>query len=109
VTPDTSDPVIYGILLDALLANARDAIGVMWWSNGKGADMANSTWKRLEKTPGYRKKKRFFKRLVGKELWLRNDIDTSVIEDGGWWYSPEGLDAESIGYSSASATKSISI
>ena len=61
--------------------------------------MAIAAWKRLEKTPGYQKKKRFFKRLVGKELWLRNDIETPVLKDGGWWYSPEGLDAESIVYS----------
>lgn len=61
--------------------------------------MAIAAWKRFEKTPGYQKKKRFLKRLIGKELRLRNDIDMPVIKDGGWWFTPEGLDAGSIVYS----------
>lgn len=61
--------------------------------------MAIAAWKRLEKTPGYQKKKRFFKRLIGKELRLRNDIKVPVVKDGGWWYAPEHLDANSIVYS----------
>lgn len=61
--------------------------------------MAIAAWKRFEKTPGYQKKKRFLKRLIGKELRLRNDIDMPVINDGGWWFTPEGLDAGSIVYS----------
>lgn len=62
-------------------------------------NMAIAAWKRLEKTPGYQKKKRFFKRLIGKELRLRNDIDIPVVKDGGWWYAPGQLDADSIVYS----------
>ena len=61
--------------------------------------MAIAAWKRLEKTPAYQKKKRFLKRLIGKELKLRNDIDIPVIKDGGWWFTPEGLTADSIVYS----------
>lgn len=61
--------------------------------------MAIAAWKRLEKTPGYQKKKRFFKRLIGKELRLKNDIEVPVVKDGGWWYAPEHLDAGSIVYS----------
>jgi FkbM family methyltransferase len=61
--------------------------------------MAIAAWKRIEKTPGYQRKKRFFKRLVGKELRLKNDIDVASIKDGGWWFSPEGLNAQSIVYS----------
>lgn len=61
--------------------------------------MAIAAWKRFEKTPGYQEKKRFLKRLIGKELRLRNDIDMPVINDGGWWFTPEGLDADSIVYS----------
>jgi FkbM family methyltransferase len=61
--------------------------------------MAIAAWKRLEKTPGYQKKKRFFKRLLGKELRLRNDIEVPLVKDGGWWYTPEHLDEESIVYS----------
>ena len=61
--------------------------------------MAIATWKRLEKTPGYQKKKRFLKRLIGKEIRLRNDIDIPVIKDGGWWFTPQGLGSDSIVYS----------
>jgi FkbM family methyltransferase len=61
--------------------------------------MAIAAWKRLEKTPGYQKKKRFLKRLIGKEIRLRNDIDIPVIKDGGWWFTPQGLGSDSIVYS----------
>ncbi|RLA30059.1 MAG: FkbM family methyltransferase [Gammaproteobacteria bacterium] len=61
--------------------------------------MAIAAWKRIEKTPGYQRKKRFFKRLVGKELRLKNDIDVASIKDGGWWFTPEGLNESSIVYS----------
>lgn len=61
--------------------------------------MAIAAWKRLEKTPGYQKKKRFLKRLAGKELRLRNDIEVPVIKHGGWWFMPETLNADSIIYS----------
>jgi FkbM family methyltransferase len=61
--------------------------------------MAIAAWKRIEKTPGYQRKKRFFKRLVGKELRLKNDIDVASIKDGGWWFTPQGLSEESIVYS----------
>ena len=61
--------------------------------------MAIAAWKRLEKTPGYQKKKRFFKRLVGKELRLTCDIDEPVVKDGGWWFSTTNLNPDSIVYS----------
>lgn len=61
--------------------------------------MAIAAWKRVEKTPAYQRKKRFFKRLVGKELRLKNDIDVASIKDGGWWFTPEGLNEDSIVYS----------
>ena len=61
--------------------------------------MAIAVWKRLEKTPGYQRKKRFLKRLVGKELMLKNDINIPVIKDGGWWFTPQGLNSGSIVYS----------
>ena len=61
--------------------------------------MAIAAWKRLEKTPGYQKKKRFLKRLIGKELRLSNDIKIPAIKDGGWWFTPEDLNADSIVYS----------
>ncbi|MDX1404891.1 MAG: FkbM family methyltransferase [Woeseiaceae bacterium] len=61
--------------------------------------MAIAAWKRLEKTPGYQKKKRFFKRLIGKELRLKKDIEVPIVKDGGWWYAPGHLGADSIVYS----------
>lgn len=61
--------------------------------------MAIAAWKRLEKTPGYQKKKRFLKRLVGKELRLQNDIADAAVKHGGWWYSPKNLNRDSIVYS----------
>lgn len=61
--------------------------------------MAIGAWKRFEKTPRWQQKKRFFKRLLGKELRLRPDIRIPVVKDGGWWFSPEGLGDDSIVYS----------
>ena len=61
--------------------------------------MAIAAWKRLEKTPGFQIKKRFLKRLIGKELKLSNDIHMPVIKDGGWWFTPKDLNADSIVYS----------
>ena len=61
--------------------------------------MAIAAWKRFEKTPQWQRKKRFLKRLVGKELRLRTDIDLPVVKDGGWWFHPGGLDESSVVYS----------
>jgi FkbM family methyltransferase len=61
--------------------------------------MAIAAWKRFEKTPQWQKKKRFLKRLVGKELRLKPDIDVPVVKDGGWWFYPDKLDERSIVYS----------
>lgn len=61
--------------------------------------MAIAAWKRLEKRPGYQRKKLFFKRLVGKELRLRPDIRIAAIKDGGWWFHPTTLAGDSIVYS----------
>jgi len=61
--------------------------------------VAIAAWKRFEKTPGWQRKKRFLKRLTGKELRLKTEIDVPVIKDGGWWYSANGLGENSIVYS----------
>ena len=61
--------------------------------------MAIAAWKRLEKSPGYQRKKLFFKRLVGKEPRLRADVAIRVVKDGGWWFHPDALGAHSIVYS----------
>jgi FkbM family methyltransferase len=61
--------------------------------------MAIAAWKRLEKSPGYQRKKLFFKRLVGKELRLRPDTRIPVVKEGGWWFHPDALADGSIVYS----------
>jgi len=61
--------------------------------------MAIAAWKRFEKTPAWQKKKRFLKRLLGKELRLKLDLDIPVVKDGGWWFSPGHLGPDSIVYS----------
>lgn len=61
--------------------------------------MAIAAWKRFEKTPQWQRKKRFLKRLIGKELRLKKDLDIPLTKDGGWWFSPDGLGNDSIVYS----------
>lgn len=61
--------------------------------------MAIAAWKRFEKTPQWQRKKRFLKRLVGKELRLRVEVDVPTVKDGGWWFAPDALNENSIVYS----------
>ena len=61
--------------------------------------MAIAAWKRFEKTPQWQRKKRFLKRLLGKELRLKVELDLPVIKDGGWWFAPQALSSDSIVYS----------
>lgn len=61
--------------------------------------MAIAAWKRIEKSPGYQRKKLFLKRLVGKELRLRRDLRIHTIKAGGWWFHPDPLSEGSIVYS----------
>lgn len=61
--------------------------------------MAIAAWKRFEKTPRWQRKKRFLKRLTGKELRLRVEIDVATVKDGGWWFNAEKLSEDSIIYS----------
>jgi FkbM family methyltransferase len=61
--------------------------------------MAIAAWKRLEKTPGYQRRKLFFKRLLGRELRLKPDVDLRSVRDGGWWFHPDALEAGSIVWS----------
>jgi len=61
--------------------------------------MAIAAWKRFEKTPGWQRKKRFLKRLTGKELRLKIELDIPTIKDGGWWFTADALNSESIVYS----------
>jgi len=61
--------------------------------------MAIAAWKRLEKTPGYQRRKLFFKRLVGRELRLKPEVDLRSVRDGGWWFHPDVLGPDSIVWS----------
>ena len=61
--------------------------------------MAIAAWKRIEKSPGYQKKKRFLKRLIGREIRLKLDVDVPTVKMGGWWFSPQDLGRDSIVYS----------
>ena len=61
--------------------------------------MAIAAWKRFEKSPGYQRKKLFFKRLVGKELRLKPEVDIHSVKDGGWWFHPDALGEDSIVWS----------
>jgi len=61
--------------------------------------MAIAAWKRLERTPGYQRKKLFLKRLFGRELRLEPEIEISCVKEGGWWFHPDLLDKDCIVYS----------
>jgi FkbM family methyltransferase len=61
--------------------------------------MAIAAWKRFEKTPGWQRKKRFLKRLAGKELRLKIELNVHTIKNGGWWFTPDDLNSDSIVYS----------
>lgn len=61
--------------------------------------MAIAAWKRLERTPAYQRKKLFFKRLVGRELRLRPEVDVHSVKDGGWWFHPDAMGEDSIAWS----------
>jgi hypothetical protein len=61
--------------------------------------MANQFWKRIKKSPGYKRIKLFLKRLTGKELRLKPDIHIHTVQMGGWWFHPDTLDNISVAYS----------
>jgi FkbM family methyltransferase len=65
------------------------------WEN----TVAIAAWKRLEKSPGYQRKKLFLKRLIGKEPLLKPEIRLSTASDGGWRYHPDDLNEASVVYS----------
>lgn len=61
--------------------------------------MANSSWKRVEKSRPYRKAKLFLKRATGKELWLHREITVETVPHGDWRVDPKNLGPDSIVYS----------
>ena len=61
--------------------------------------MALAAWKRLEKSPGYQRRKLVLKRLIGKEPRLEIELDVDIVEEGGWRYHPGTLGPGSVVYS----------
>ena len=59
--------------------------------------MRTSGWMRRQ--PWFWPIKLFLKRLSGRELWLRREIDVETIASGGWRFLDDELDAGSIVYS----------
>jgi FkbM family methyltransferase len=61
--------------------------------------MAIAAWKRLEKAPGYQRKKLLFKQLLGREPRLKPDIEADTVQAGGWRFQADALGRDSIVYS----------
>ncbi len=61
--------------------------------------MAIPAWKRFEKSEWFQHTKAKLKRLVGKELRLRPEIELETVVDGDWHYAAGQLDEFSIVYS----------
>jgi FkbM family methyltransferase len=61
--------------------------------------MANATWKRIETSARYQRLKTSLKRLVGKELRLKIETQVETVDDGGWCFTAEGIDKDSVVYS----------
>jgi len=61
--------------------------------------MALAAWKRIERRPGYQRVKTSLRRLIGTELRLRVDVHVETIESGGWRFTTQDLDQNSIVYS----------
>ena len=61
--------------------------------------MAIATWKRIEKSAGYQRAKTSLKRLIGTELRLPVETKIATIECGGWRFTTQGIDQDSIVYS----------
>lgn len=61
--------------------------------------MAITAWKEIEQGLGYQRTKMWLRRLIGRELWIRREIDLTPTYDGGWYYDVRGLDEHSVVYS----------
>ena len=59
--------------------------------------MRTSGW--MKRQPWFWPAKLFFKRLSGRELWLKPDLSVSTLESGGWNYIASKLNEDSIVYS----------
>ncbi len=61
--------------------------------------VAIAAWKRIEKSPRYQRAKTSLKRLIGQELRLSVELRVPTLNQGGWWFCPQGLNRDSIVYS----------
>ena len=61
--------------------------------------MANSTWKKFEKSRGYSRLKVAIKRLVGIELRLRPGVQLATVECSDWLFNPDALGTDAVVYS----------
>ncbi len=61
--------------------------------------MATPLWKRVEKSDGYKRTKLLFKRLTGKELWLRDEAGIATKPYGDWRIDTALLSRDSTVYS----------
>ncbi len=43
----------------------------------------------MKRQPWFWPIKRFIKRISGKELWLKTEVEREVLETGGWIYIPD--------------------
>lgn len=61
--------------------------------------MALAWWKKIEQSRPYWKIKLLVKRLQGRELWLRPELEIATTELGGWRFCAAALDSNSVVYS----------
>lgn len=61
--------------------------------------MANARWKQFEKSDGFKKAKLFAKRLIGKELRIRPDVQLATVENSDWLFYDQPLFSGAIVYS----------
>ncbi|HKL62280.1 MAG TPA: FkbM family methyltransferase [Woeseiaceae bacterium] len=61
--------------------------------------MALKTWRRVERSPGYQRRKLFFKQLLRREIRVPLDRRVGTVNLGGWWLDASCLCDGSLVYS----------
>jgi len=61
--------------------------------------MAIAAWRRIETSHRYLRAKTSLKRLLGKEINLQIEVEVETITEGGWCFTTEGINQDSIVYS----------
>lgn len=61
--------------------------------------MAIRAWKKFEQSRFLKRPKLFAKRLIGRELRLRREIDLPAVEHSDWWFYPPALGTGAVVYS----------